>query len=57
MDKEVYVIEKVGYDHICVQLTENEARTLMKFLDWACLDEECTVTPFKEYEFVEWGEK
>jgi hypothetical protein len=57
MDKEVYVIEKVGYDHICVKLTENEARTLTKFLDWACLDEECTVTPFNGYEFEEWGEK
>jgi len=57
MDKNFYVIEKVGYGHIVVCLTENEARTLTKFLDWACLDEECTVTPFKDYEFEEWGEK
>lgn len=57
MDKKLYVIEKKGFSHIVVNLTENEARTLTKFLDWACLDEECTVTPIEEYEFEEWGEK
>lgn len=57
MDKKLYVIEKKDFSHIVVSLTENEARTLTKFLDWACLDEECTVTPIEEYEFEEWGEK
>lgn len=57
MDKKLYVIEKKDFSHIVVNLTENEARTLTKFLDWACLDEECTVTPIEEYEFEEWGEK
>ena len=57
MEKKVYVIEKEGYSHICVKLTENEARTLTNFLDWACLIEDFTVTPAEDYVYEEWGEK
>lgn len=55
--KKVYIVEKEGYSHIAVKLTENEFRTLTNFLDWACLVEDFTVTPAEEYVYEEWGEK
>jgi len=56
-EKKVYVVEKEGNSHICVKLTENEATALVHFLDWACLDEDFTVTPAEDYKYEEWGEK
>lgn len=54
-EKKVYIVEKETFSHIAIKLTENEARTLMNFLDWANLDEDFTVTPADEYMYEEWG--
>ena len=52
-----YVVTKEGYSQIIVNMTEREARTLEKFIEWACLDDNYFVEAVDEYEAETWGEQ
>lgn len=50
-----YVVTKVGYEQVVVNLTEQGARVLNDFIEWACVGDEYTVEPIDEYEAETWG--
>lgn len=52
-----YVVTKVGYEQVVVNLTEQGARVLNDFIKWACVGDEYIVEPIDEYEAETWGEE
>lgn len=50
-----YVVTKAGYSQTIVNMTEREARAIISFIEWACLEEDYIVEPVDEYEAEEWG--
>ena len=49
-----YVVTKVGYQQTVVSMTEREAMVLLRFIEWACIEDEYTVEPIDEYVAEEW---
>ena len=50
-----YVVTKEGYSQTIVNMTEREARVLLRFIEWACIEDKYIVEPIDEYEAEEWG--
>lgn len=50
-----YVVTKEGYSQVIVSMTEREAMVLLRFIEWACIEDDYAVEPIDEYVAEEWG--
>ena len=52
-----YVITKVGYEQVVVNLTERDANVINNFIEWACLENDYIIESIDEYVAEEWGDQ
>lgn len=51
-----YIITKVGYGQVVVNLTERDVSVINNFIEWACLEDDYIVESIDDYVAEEWGE-